>query len=371
MAKTVLLAHPSPDLYGSDLQLLESVHGLRSDGWTVTVCLPIDGPLVARLREAGADVRVFDFPVLRRSVLRPVGLLGLLLHLPAAIWRMSRMIRSAQAVYVNTVTIPWWLLAARLSRRPVLIHVHEAEQADSQLVRLVLYAPARLARTVVVNSQASAEVVTRTVPALRKRLVVVLNGVAESQPSGNAVEPGLIALVTRLSPRKGVDVALEALAQLRTQGRDVRLEICGSAYAGYEWFEQQLRERAARPDLQGAVTFAGYVSPTRPVLDRAQVVIAPSLGESFGNTAVEAMFAARPLIASDVQGLAEIVDDARTGLLFAPGDADALAAALERVLDSSELARELAEAGLQEARLRFGVHRYRREIGDVTAALLS
>jgi glycosyltransferase involved in cell wall biosynthesis len=366
----VLLAHPSPDLYGSDLQLLESVHGLQADGWTVIVCLPVDGPLVNRLRGAGATVRIVEFPVLRRSVLRPVALLGLLLRLPASIWRMNRLIRPVQAVYVNTVTIPWWLLAARLSRRPVLIHVHEAEQADSRLLRLVLYAPARLAQSVVVNSQASAEVVTRTVPALRKRLTVVLNGVAETPPSGNASEPGLIALVTRLSPRKGVDVALEAVGQLRTQGRDVRLEVCGSAYPGYEWFEQQLRERAARPDLLGAVTFAGYVSPTRPVLDRAQVVIAPSLGESFGNTAVEAMFAARPLIASDVQGLAEIVDDGRTGLLFAPGDAGGLVAAVVRVLDSPELARELGDAGLAEARLRFGVERYRREIGDATTALL-
>ncbi len=364
-----MIAHPSPDLYGSDLQLVESVRGLRAAGWHVSVCLPVAGPLVERLTAEGATVLIVVAPVLRRSLMRPAAFARMLVGLPAALLRMRRAMRGADVVYVNTITQPWWLLAARLTRRPALCHVHEAEQADSRLVRFVLYAPVVLAASVIANSQVTAAVVGAAVRRLRRRTVVVLNGVAESEPSGLEPEPGRIALVTRLSPRKGVDVALDAVAILRDQGRDVFLEICGTPFAGYEWFEAQLRARAELDDLAGAVHFAGYVTPTRPVLDRASVVIAPSLGESFGNTAVEAQLAGRPLVASDVQGLAEIVRDGSTGILVRPADAAALAAGVALVLDSSELATALGEAGQADARSRFGVDRYRREIAAVVGEL--
>jgi hypothetical protein len=173
-----------------------------------------------------------------------------------------------------------------------------------------------------------------------------------------------IVLVGRLSPRKGTDVAVEALALLRAQGRDVELELCGSVFPGYEWFEEQLRARAAAPDLAGAVRFSGYTSPTWPALARAEVVLVPSRAEPFGNAAVEAQLAGRPVIASAVQGLAEIVTSGETGLLVPPDDATALAAAIATVLDDPVLARSLADAGRASAERQFTTGRYRAAITE-------
>ena len=64
------------------------------------------------------------------------------------------------------------------------------------------------------------------------------------------------------------------------------------------------------------------------MLERAEIVVVPSLGEGFGMVALEAMERGRPVVASAVGGLPEIVDDGRTGLLVPPGDADALAEAI-------------------------------------------
>ena len=73
-ATRVLVAHPSPDLYGSDWQLVETIHGLIETGHEVLVALPQDGPLVAVLRNAGARVAVMPFTVLRKALLSPTGL---------------------------------------------------------------------------------------------------------------------------------------------------------------------------------------------------------------------------------------------------------------------------------------------------------
>jgi glycosyltransferase involved in cell wall biosynthesis len=361
-----LIAHPSPDLYGSDLQLLETITGLRAAGWSVTLALPCDGPLRAK---ADAEVVVRPFPVLRKSELAPLRLLLLVLRTPVEVFRMVRLIRARRpdVVLVNTMTVPWWIVAARLSRRPVLVHVHEAEEDVPRPVRVGLNAPLLLASEVIANSGSSARAVTAALPPVARRIRVIHNGVPDSGAATAAATPGRIALVGRLSPRKGIDVALEAVAELRRAGRGVSIEICGTAYAGYEWYENDLRARAARPDLAGAVTFSGYVNPTAPVLAAAAVVLVPSRVEPFGNTAVEALLSGRPVVVSDVQGLAEIVTDGRTGLLVPPGEAGPLAAAIARLLDDPELAARLGRDGRREALDRFTVERYRSDIAEVFA----
>ncbi|WP_346621727.1 glycosyltransferase family 4 protein [Blastococcus montanus] len=365
---TVAVAHPSADLYGSDLQLLESIRGLHGAGWRVVVTLPGDGPLTPRLEEAGAEVHLRPVPVLRKSLLTPLGLVRLAAASLRALPGMCRWLRRVDAtvVYVNTVTVPLWLVAAGLVRRPALAHVHEAEQGG-RLVSAGLNAPLLASRTVVVNSRAAAEVVRAALPAIARRTTVVHNGVSgpsaqPAPPVRDAAGTRRVVVVGRLSPRKGIDVAVEAVARLRADGRPVELELCGTVFPGYEWYEAELRERAARPDLAGAVTFSGYVSPTWPALARAEVVLVPSRAEPFGNVAVEAQLAGRPVIASGVQGLREIVTDGVTGLLVPADDPAALATAVGRLLDDDDFAARLAAAGRASALERFTPERYRAAV---------
>lgn len=367
----LVVVHPSPDLYGSDRQLLESVEGLVADGWQVEVVLPADGPLRPLLEDREALVRIRSFPVLRKALLRPTALLELVLRAPGTVWRLRNQLRSsrAAAVYVNTLTIPLWVLAARVARVPALCHSHEAE-AVARPVQLVLAAPLLLTDRVIANSESTRKVLTSAIPRLAARTVVVHNGVPDPGPPAplrrrQTDDELRLVLVSRLSPRKGVHVALEALALLRGRGRRATLDICGSTFPGYEWYERDLRARADRPDLRGAVTFHGYVAATREVLDTADVVLVPSFGESFGNVAVEGMLAGRPVVASDVQGLAEVIEHGRSGLLVEPGSAEALAAAVATLADDPDLAARLAAAGRLAATTRFATAEYHSRVSEV------
>ncbi|MFD6139353.1 glycosyltransferase family 4 protein [Promicromonospora sp. NPDC060271] len=376
---TVLLAHASVELYGSDLQLVETAAGCVDAGADVVVVLPGDGPLAERMRDVGARVETLDMPVLRKAHLTPRGIATLGVATLRALGPMTRLIRRVRpdTVLVNTLTIPAWLVAARLAGVAPVCHVHEAEADARWVVRVGLAAPLLLARTVVVNSAAARDVVVSAVPALRQRTRVVYNGVP-GPPEGSAADGGVgggvgdgtgaapgsahVVLVGRLSPRKGSDVALEAVALLRRNGRDVRLTLCGSVFAGYEWFEDQLRVRAAADDLAGAVDLVGYADPWE-WFARGDVVVVPSRVEPFGNVAVQAMLAGRPVVASRTQGLAEIVKDGETGLLVRPEDPVALADAIAELLDDPARASALAAAGRQDAAERFGAQRYRAQLG--------
>lgn len=370
---TVVLAHPSPDLYGSDLQLLETVSGFVSEGWRVVAAVPEEGPLLPLLAERGAEILVVPFPVLRKSLLHPRRILGFADSMATSTFGARRLLRSLRpdAVWVNTLTIPVWLAAAATTRTPSVVHVHEAEEDGSRAVLAALVSPITLAKVAVVNSSAAASAITRVLPALGRKLTLVYNGIPgpehTAQPREPHGGPSRVALVGRLSPRKGTDVAIEAIAQLRSAGYDVHLDLYGAVFAGYEWYEKELRGRAGHPDLAGAVTFHGYVRPVWDSLAASDIVIVPSRLEPFGNVAVEAQLAHRPVVVSAVQGLTEIVADGVNGLHAAPGSPDDLAKALRELLNDPALAERLADAGYQNATARFSVERYRHEIAHVLA----
>jgi len=368
--RTILIVNPSPDVYGADLQMVQSAAALVERGWRVVVALPQSGSLVPRLHEVGAEVVLIRFPVLRKGNARAGSLIKMGLTALAALPRCLRLIRHLEisVLLVNTVTLPWWLLAGRLSRTPTVGHLHEAETEARRIVRRALVAPLLLADAVIVISRAALDSMADAQPRLVDRAHLIYNGVpgpagASSEPRHG--EPVRLAVVGRLSPRKAPDVALETLAALRRDGYDVELELAGTPFAGYEWFEADLRRRAERPDLVGLVRFSGYCSPIWPVLDRADIVLAPSLREPFGNAVVEAQLARRPVVAAASQGHLESISDGETGLLAAPADPEEMAAAVRKLIDDPALAARLAAAGQDSAARRFSVDRYRVEIGDL------
>ena len=370
-ASSVLIANPGADVYGSDLQLLEAVGALIEGGVKVHVAVPQSGPLVSQLQARGAEVTVLPFPVLRRGDQSVRGLVLLAFRCFVALPRMMRMTRAvgAQAVVVNTVTIPWWLLVGRLSRRRTICYVHEAELEDPLPVRLALYLPLRLANRLIMISGAAMDAATRTVPSLRARATIVPNGVPDRQdePSPPAVGSVFrVGVVARLSPRKGTMDALNAVALVRSQQQtEVQLHLYGSTFPGYEAYEEELRRRASLPDLAGAVIFHGYVRPQWPALDAVDVILAPSHVEPAGNSVIEAMYSLRPVIASSAKGHLESVSDEETGLLVPIGDVRSMAAAIDRLIGDADLAAKLGETARRTALANHDVRLYASRIREV------
>jgi N-acetylglucosaminyl-diphospho-decaprenol L-rhamnosyltransferase len=114
----------------------------------------------------------------------------------------------------------------------------------------------------------------------------------------------------------------------------------------------QLRERASRPDLAGAVEFCGALPDVRPALAQATCLLHCSPREPFGLAVVEALASGRPAVVPAAAGPAEIVDD-RCGVLYEPGDASAAAAGLLAVLGDPERAGQMGEHGRARARAHF------------------
>jgi GT2 family glycosyltransferase/glycosyltransferase involved in cell wall biosynthesis len=370
---SVLMVSPGAELYGSDRVFLDSVEAaLRAAD--VVVALPGGGPLVAELERRGARVVTCRMPVLRKAALRPVGLVRLVRDAVTGIVPALALLRryGAGGVLVNTTILPSWLLLARLARRRVICHVHEAEWPGPAILHRLLLLPLRAAHSVVANSRFTHDVLLESVPGLAGRLAVVANPVQgpEAPAAARPLLDGPLRLlfVGRLSPRKGPDVAIAVLRELLSRGIDARLTLLGSVFPGYEWFETQLRSSAA-DDLAERVDFRGFAADVWPVLEGADVVLVPSvLDESFGNAAVEAVLAARPSVVSDLRGLREAVAGYAAARVVEPGRPDLWADAVEKIAADWQALREAASGDAAQARRRHAPARYRHQLAQLLLA---
>ena len=363
---SVLVAHPSADLYGSDRVLLETIDGLHRSGARVLVALPASGPLVAELRLRGAAVILSPTPVLRKSLLTAPGLAKLAAGSVHGLLRSIGVIRGARpdVILANTITVPLWTAAGRLTGVPVVTHVHEAEANAPRALRAALALPLLLSRGILTNSQFSSDTLAAALPALQGRPRVLYNGVpgpAAPVPPRQELQGGLrILYVGRLSHRKGVDVAIDALLRLRSDGVPASLSVVGAVFPGYEDYEAGLRGQVQAHGAEDHVTFHGFQNVVWPFLAESDVVVVPSrLDEPFGNTAVEAVLASRPVIVSNTSGLREAAAGYRSAQFVEPGDAGELADALARVAGrwhhyQSSATLDAAEAGRRHSPERYG-----------------
>lgn len=268
----------------------------------------------------------------------------------------SRRIRSAlvsfrpDVVHAHEPLAPSTAMLATLSTRAPVVATFHAHAERSLLLTAAapLLRPVwrRLRIRVAVSDAAAWFVRSRFGDGLR----VVPNGCdvdafAHAKPAEGLPEGRRLLWVARLDPQKGFGVAVRAFDRVAARFPRARLVVIGDG-----------RDRGAvellRPDVRSRVDLIGTVPhhmlPGYHAV--AELFLAPALGqESFGMVLVEAMAAGLPVVASAIAGYREVVRDGSEGLLVPPGDPDALAGALERVLADAQLAGRLGAAGRARA----------------------
>ena len=168
--------------------------------------------------------------------------------------------------------------------------------------------------------------------------------------SAVAEREAVVGIVAALEIRKGHRYLLEAAARLKQRGHKIKYLVAGEGPA-----RRELEERVKALSLVDEVRFCGFVSDAPDFLSQIDVFILPSLYEGLGVAVLEAMAAGKPVIASRVGGLPELVADGETGLLVAPKNVEGLVEAIARLADDKSLAREMGRKGAARARASFSL----------------
>ena len=338
--RVLLVVHSAKTGGAERMALLEAKH--FEDRFELLVAVP-KGPLRARFAAHGELVDpAATLPLWGDSAWR--WLTSAARTLLDAV-RMAVLIRrrGIELVLTNSSVCLAPVLAARLARVPVVVHARDVPK--SRLAPFVFALHGALAQTVVVITDGLAPFFRR---GRRARIVQIADGIAPPPRSREDRlrtfhSPLRLCLVGGIDPRKGQDIAVAALAQLRDRGVEATLELVGREVD--QQFAAAVRDTAQRLGVADSVVFVGEVSDAGPQLDRADIVIVPSRGEWTPLVLMEALARGLPVVAARVGGVQEIVSDGESGLLVAPEDPAGLAAAIGKLLADPAAAAQMARRG--------------------------
>ena len=330
---------------GGEEVLLRLVARARERGWDATVAAP-EGPIGERAAEAGSDW--LPLP----DLMLPGG------RLPVAAARFgtrnvvaARRIRRtpADVVVASGMRV---LPVLRLARPRAPVVWLAQSMVDRPRWRRLVAACDPVVSTAVAVSQAVADSIF---PA-RFPVTVVPNGTpwpVEPAPAERPPPP-VLGCAAMLTPWKGQDVLLDAVARL--ERRDLVVELMGGCYPKDGDYADGLRRRAAQADLLGRVRFLGHIEDPVARMRTWTVAVSSSVDpEAAPLSVLEAMSVGIPVIATDHGGPPEMIGDA--GVLVPPRDPEAMAAAIQDLLKDSDLRRRCARAGPRIVESRFRLDR--------------
>ncbi|HEY2988595.1 MAG TPA: glycosyltransferase family 4 protein [Candidatus Binatia bacterium] len=180
------------------------------------------------------------------------------------------------------------------------------------------------------------------------RSLVIYNGMEAPPlaPEPLPFDPPRLLCVGRLAPEKRFDLVLIALAVIRKRFPHVRLIIAGDGPTRAE-----LERQTAHLGLTGVVEFVGWIAPEKvpALINTATAIIMSSRKEGLPLVALEAALMARPVVATRVGGMPEVVVHQQTGLLVESENSTGLAAAIAYLLDHSEIATRMGQSGRKRA----------------------
>lgn len=371
--KLIAFFHQSSDLYGSDRILLDLVDGVQKAGGQAVVLLPGTGPLTEEFSARNIEFHTLPVLKLSRSRFSLKGLFDLSREMMSALPTFDQVFanRRVDLVHSNTVAVLGGAIWARRNRIPHLWHVHEIIEhpwiAAHAFPRLI----DAMSDHVVSNSNATYQWLRGVQPGLSKKMSVIWNGVqvptssdetaiaelhSKFRPAGARLAIGLVGRINRL---KGHSLLMDAVDLLHSRGvDDFSIAFVGSPPPGQEVYLTQLEQRIARSPMRERIVVQGFTSNVWPTYTALDIVCVPSTEpESFGLVAAEAMAVGKPVVASRLGALSEVVVDGSTGLTFNPRDTEALASALEKLLTDDAMRMKLGRAGKERIDAEFSVGR--------------
>ncbi len=258
-------------------------------------------------------------------------------------------------------------LLSRTTRLPWIYHVHSPAARDSSRwfqnrvnASIERFSLRRCWHQITVSQSLHRDVVAAGWPA--DRVTTIHNGVPAVRPPRTATpQPGgrwNLGMVALMRPRKGLEIALQAIRQLVSEGRDVHLRCIGPFES--ETYQASIERLVEALEIRDHVTLGGFAEDVPAALAQLDALLLPSLyGEGLPMVVLEAMAAALPVVATRVEGTPEAIRDGQDGLLAEPGSSQSLAAQIARLVSGDADWSAMAEAAC---------HRHREHFSDQAMA---
>lgn len=368
----VLYVQPNSEIGGSDIALARTIEAMRPTDQQSSVVLPHDGPMVQRLRAAGAEVHFLPMRQLR--TLPSLGYqLDYLLRFAPTVMRLAQLTRriDPDLVHSNSLFCLYGAFAAKFAGKPHVWHVREMAP-DIPVLTSAFASMVRMLSTIILAmSDPCVDALYRAWP----RHTVVMPDALDAQDFRKSLKPGrlradlelaedtpVVGFAARLDPWKGCHVFLDACAKVAGRHPGAVFVVSGGSPQGLEDYAAGLRRQAASLGLGNRVQFLGWqyrMEDMADVMEGFDIFCHTSITpEPFGLVLLEAMSVGTPVISVRAGGPLTIIEDGVSGILIPPGDATALAHAICSLLQSPQKAAAIGLSGRVRQEKEFSVAKF-------------
>jgi glycosyltransferase involved in cell wall biosynthesis len=274
------------------------------------------------------------------------------------LWRSKRFLlnlfllgrgKEFDVIHIHSIKLVWTVLFAKRLGLKVVFHLHELPRKISGSLRSAM----AVADQIVFCSETCAAHFVG-IPVRAKRTIVNAMAFTNSPPVIHCQAGRLkIVMAASLNKNKGQDILLKAFARL--QNRDAELWLYGTTGLSAHGYVCSLKKFAAEHGITDRVFFPGPTVDVMAVFAETAVMVHTSWTESFGMALVEAQSCGVPVIAHDLEGMREVVEDGVTGYLIEPGNVAELTGRLDELLSDYALRERMGGAGYRSVRKRFAI----------------
>jgi glycosyltransferase involved in cell wall biosynthesis len=344
--KSILFVSHISDLSGAPISLTLLTKNLNKGKYHPIIALPGKGPIIPKLNSSNVYYQVYKDSFLHK------------IFPSLKIYRILKE-RRVELIYLNTSASIWAAKAAKLLRIPVIFHIREDLRG---LNNLIIRAKIRFCSDKIILISNWMKSFIRSSKAAVVHNTVDIADFQHLDPDRIRLEFNVknrvIIFIGSLEERKGIKYLLKAFPLIKASVPDVKLLIVGKPLPGQKGYLNMLKNLAKDQNI----IFAGTRPDVYDIIAAGDILAAPSLSEAFGRTVIEAMACGKPVVASNVGGIPEIVEDGKTGILVPPKDEKAIADAVIKLFTSKDLAGSMGAAGRKRAEQSFNIGSQVKEI---------
>jgi glycosyltransferase involved in cell wall biosynthesis len=337
--KSIVVFHPSNDLYGADRILINALRSFPEDSKKV-VYMPKEGPLTKLILESVENSKVLiepRLPIIFRAIFTPKGIIQFARNYSSfkRFLKREKKKHGFDLAYVNTLSCSFLLPIMSRLKIKSFVHVHEILESP----KIIAWATAKLASKysnyIICVSKAVENNLIRIIPEIEEKSHCLHNGIlpiASKETQEN--ERLTFYLFGRIMPKKGQWYLLDALSKVSENTlKKAHFVIVGGPPPGREHLSESLKDKIKETKLEPFVTLKGFCSDISFEMSKADVCIVPSLmRDPFPTTVLEAMSSGKPVIATNHGGAVEVIENNVNGFLISPDNSKQFAEVIETVV---------------------------------------
>ncbi|MCL5773612.1 MAG: glycosyltransferase family 4 protein [Firmicutes bacterium] len=361
---------------GASLSLLGLIKNINKRKYKLFAVCPADGPFVDMLRDKEVEVRIIPMEMNYFTFTNPVQNFVFMTKYFPAVYNIIDYIvnKKIDLVHVNSSVNFNAYLSCRYTKKPLIWHVRELYD-EGNWKNFVAKTIAKNSTRIIANSEKSAELFNDL--NIGKKVQVIYNGLDPAEYDPTAVQSTLreelkldpkkkiVAIAGSINSEKGHAEFIDAASQILEKNKDIIFLIVGDTERADQVYLGVLEEIIEKKQIQDNVLFLGYRNDIINVLAGVDIIVSASWRESFGRVIFEGMALEKPVIATSVGGVPEIIEDDITGMLIPHGDSSAIRNAVESLLVNPQKCVTLGKLARKRIQDRFSIQNHTEAIEKI------